>query len=131
MSPIVRGTLVLLAGILFSFGSAAAQSGRDAAGGQETTITGQVVDLTCFSHGHSGDSHKTCAEACGKAGVQLGVLGTDGTLYVPISDKPADPTNSRLQRFAEQKVRVTGVHRVVNGLHTIELKSVGAATGAP
>jgi hypothetical protein len=127
MSPILRSALPALGAILLLFRPAAAQSRGGDGGGQETAITGQVVDLTCFSHGHSGDTHKTCAEACAKAGVQLGVLGTDGTLYLPISDKPADPTNSRLQRFAEQKVRVSGVHRVVNGLHTIELKSVTAA----
>lgn len=99
-----------------------------AAKSSEKTITGQVVDVTCYAHGQSGAGHKMCAEACAKAGVQLGILGSDGTLYMPISEKAADPTNPRLVQFAEGKVRVTGVHRLVNGLHTIELKSVAAAT---
>ena len=97
---------------------------------QETTITGQVVDVTCFAHGKSGAGHKMCAEACAKAGVPLGILGSDGILYMPISEKPADPVNPRLQQFAEGKVKVTGVPRVVNGLHTIEVKTVAAATQA-
>ena len=101
-----------------------------AAQGQDKTITGQVVDVTCFAHGQSGAGHKTCAEACAKAGVQLAILGSDGILYMPISEKAADPTNPRLQQFAESKVRVTGVHRVVNGLHTIEVKSVTAAAAS-
>ena len=105
----------------------AAPLSAQAAQSQEKTITGQVVDVTCFAHGQSGAGHKACAEACAKAGVQLGILGSDGTLYMPISEKPADPTNPRLLQFAEGKVRVTGAHRVVNGLHTIELKSVAAA----
>jgi hypothetical protein len=114
-------------GLLACFAMPADVAAQDGAG-QEKTITGQVVDLSCYAHGQSGPSHKMCAEACAKAGVQLGILGSDGTLYVPISDKPADPTNSRLLPHAEGRVRVTGLHRVMNGLHTIEIKSVTAAT---
>jgi type 1 fimbria pilin len=99
-----------------------------AASGNEMTITGQVVDVTCYAHGQSGAGHKMCAEACAKAGVQLAILGSDGTLYMPISEKAADPTNPRLTPFAEGKVKVTGKHKLVNGLHTIELKTVAAAS---
>ena len=114
--------------ILMALAGVAAPAAAQERAAADTTITGQVVDLTCFAHGQSGENHKTCAEACAKAGVQLGILGTDGTLYVPISSKPADPTNSRLVAFAERKVRVTGVHKLVNGLHTIELKAVATAS---
>ena len=117
-----------LACISLPLSAQAAQSSAQAAQSKEVTITGQVVDVTCYAHGQSGAGHKQCAEACAKAGVQLGILGSDGTLYMPISEKAADPTNPRLMPFAEGKVKVTGAHRVVNGLHTIELKSVAAAS---
>jgi hypothetical protein len=94
----------------------------------EMTLTGTVVDLNCYvAHGASGASHKSCAEACAKAGVQLGILGADGTLYLPVSSKAGDPTNPRLLTHAEGKVKVTGTHRLSNGLHTIEIKTVEAA----
>ena len=63
-----------------------------------------------------------------KAGVPLGIMASDGTIYVPVSSKPGDPQNSKLEQFIEGKVKVTGTHRMVGGLHTIEIKTVSAAT---
>jgi hypothetical protein len=103
--------------------------GHAATAGTEMTITGQVVDLNCFTtNGASGAGHKACAQACAKAGVPLGVLSSDGTIYVPVSSKPGDPQNSKLEPFIEGKVKVTGLHRMASGLHTIEIKTVSAAT---
>ena len=97
--------------------------------GNEMTLTGTVIDLNCYvANGATGASHKGCAEACAKAGVQLGILSSDGTIYVPVSSKPADPTSPKLVSHAETKVKVTGTHRMTNGLHTIEIKTVDAAT---
>src|SRR6266699_1697631 len=75
-----------------------------------------------------GAGHKACAQACAKAGVPLGLLSSDGTLYVPVSSKPGDPQNSKLMPYVESKVKVTGTHRLVSGLHTIEIKTVSAAS---
>lgn len=108
-------------------GPLAAQGAKPA--GNDMTLTGTVIDLNCYvAGGATGASHKGCAEACAKAGVQLGILGSDGTIYVPVSSKPADPTNPRLVSHAEQKVKITGTHRMSNGLHTIEVKTIEAAT---
>ncbi|MGH7700059.1 MAG: hypothetical protein ACREMJ_06020 [Gemmatimonadales bacterium] len=107
---------------------AQAKADQKAGQGKEVTITGQVVDMGCYAKGQSGEGHKMCAQACAKAGVPLGILGSDGTLYLPITGKPADPANPQLAEHAEGKVKVTGVHRVVNGLHVLELKSVTAAS---
>jgi len=95
----------------------------------EMTITGQVVDLNCYTTmGASGAGHKTCASACAKAGVALAILSSDGNLYMPVSAKPGDPQNSRLEPFAEGKVKVTGTHRMSSGMHTIQIKTIAAAT---
>lgn len=103
--------------------------GHAATAGNEMTITGQVVDLNCHTtNGASGAAHKACAQACAKAGVPLGILSSDGTIYLPVSSKPGDPQNSKLEPYAEAKVKVTGMHRLVSGLHTIEIKTVSAAT---
>ena len=103
--------------------------GHAATPGNEMTMTGQVIDLNCHTtNGASGPTHKACAEACAKAGVPLGILASDGTIYVPVSSKPGDPQNSKLEKFAESKVKVTGTHRFVSGLHTIEIKTVEAQT---
>jgi len=100
-----------------------------AAPAPDVTITGQVVDLNCYvTMGASGASHKTCAVACAKAGVALAILSSDGNLYMPVSAKPGDPQNSRLEPFAEGRVKVTGTHRMTSGMHTIQIKTIAAAT---
>ncbi|HVH67550.1 MAG TPA: hypothetical protein VM716_06745 [Gemmatimonadales bacterium] len=106
-----------------------AAQGHAAVAGNEMTITGQVIDMNCHTtNGASGAGHKACAQACAKAGVPLGILASDGTIYLPVSSKPGDPQNSKLEQYVEGKVKVTGTHRVAGGLHTIEIKTVSAAT---
>lgn len=106
-----------------------AAQGHEKAAGNEMTITGQVIDLNCYTtNGASGAGHKACAQACAKAGVPYGVLASDGTIYVPVSSKPGDSQNSKLDQYAEGKVKVSGTHRFVSGLHTIEIKAVSTAT---
>lgn len=100
-----------------------------AGGGDQVTITGQVIDVNCYTtHQQSGAQHKACATACANKGVSLAILSSDGTIYMPVSSKPADPQNSRLAAFVEGKVKVTGTHRMASGLHTIEIATVEAAS---
>jgi len=108
----------------------AAQEQKPAANaGNDMTLTGQVIDVNCYTTmGASGATHKQCAAACAKAGVALAILSSDGTIYMPVSSKPADPQNSRLEPFVESQVKVTGVHRMSHGMHTIEIKTIAAAT---
>ena len=58
----------------------------------------------------------------------LAILASDGTIYMPVSSKPADAQNARLLPNAEGRVKVTGTHRLNHGLHTIEIKTIEAAT---
>src|SRR2546425_12085947 len=82
-----------------------AAQGHAMTAGDEMTITAQVVDLNCnTTNGASGAGHKACAQACAKAGVPLGLLSSDGTIYVPVSSKPGDPQNSKLERSEERRV---------------------------
>ena len=126
LKRILASTAVLA---VFALPLAAQEMEKMAMGGNELTITGQVIDVNCYTTmGASGAGHKMCAEACAKAGVALAILSSDGTIYMPVSSKPADPQNSRLQPFAEQKVKVAGTHRLSHGLHTIEIKTIAAAS---
>lgn len=99
--------------------------------GESVTITGRVVDVSCFlALGQSGTAHRQCATACGRSGVPLAILSTDGTLYMPVSAKPSDAQNPRLLPFAEGPVKVTGTHRLRAGMHTIEIKTIEAPPGS-
>lgn len=125
----ISAAATLLALCALPLAAQQAQQKPAAAPGNETTLTGQVIDLNCHTTmGASGASHRACAQACAKAGVALAILGSDGNVYMPVSAKPADAQNSRLEPFAEGKVKVTGTHRMANGIHTIEIKTIEAAT---
>ena len=108
----------------------AAQQQKPAApAGNDMTLTGQVIDVNCYTTmGASGAGHKQCADACAKAGVALAILSSDGTIYMPVSSKPGDPQNAKLTSFTEGQVKVTGVHRMSHGMYTIEIKTIAAAT---
>lgn len=97
--------------------------------GEQVTLTGHVIDVYCYSTmGAKGEGHKACATACAKAGEPLAILTSDGTVYMPVSNKPGDPQNPRLLPFVEGEVTVTGLHRLVNGLHTIQIQTIKAAS---
>src|SRR5437867_3090119 len=106
----------------------AAQQQKPAANaGNDVTLTGQVIDVNCYTTmGASGPAHKQCAAACAKAGVALAILSSDGTIYMPVSSKPADAQNSRLEPFAEGQGKGTGGHRKGHGEHTVGNKAVAA-----
>lgn len=107
----------------------AAQASQQANAGNKVTLTGEVIDVNCYStHQLQGAQHKACATACAKAGVPLAILASDGTIYMPVSSKPGDAQNARLMQFIASKVKVTGTHRSVSGLHTIEIETVEAAS---
>jgi len=107
----------------------AAQQAAAAPAANDMTLTGRVIDMNCYATmGASGAGHKTCAVACAKAGVALAILGSDGNIYLPVSSKATDPQNPRLEPFAEGRVRVTGTRRLSGGMHTIEIKTIAAAT---
>ena len=130
MSKRIFAATALLALCALPLAAQQAQQQKPApAAGDEMTLTGQVIDLNCYTTmGASGPSHKQCAAACAKAGVALAILSSDGTLYMPVSSKPADPQNARLAQYAETRVKVTGTHRMKNGMHSIEIKTIEAAT---
>jgi len=114
--------------MLFAAAPLAAQQMAQGTSGETVTITGQVVDVSCFTlAGASGAGHRECAQICADKGIALGVL-SDGTIYIPLGSGMANPMNPKFREHAEHKVTVTGTHRFTNGVHTIEVESVSAAS---
>jgi len=106
----------------------AAQTPAAAQAGGDETMTGTVVDVSCYSTmGATGAGHKACAQTCAHSGSPLAIM-VDGVIYMPVSPKPNNPQNARLVDFAEGKVKVTGTVKEVSGMHTIVIKSIAAAS---
>ena len=65
--------------------------GLYATAAKEKTLTGEIVDTTCYlAKGAKGAEHKACAETCIKGGAPVGLLATDGKLYLLIAGGEAD-----------------------------------------
>ncbi len=105
---------------------AQAQKMADAPKGKEATITGTVIDVSCkFAHGLSGADHRMCAQVCADKGIPLAILGSDGTLYVPVSEgMPGTGANEQLKPHAEHKVTVKGTVFDAGGAKAIQIASI-------
>ncbi|MFQ5889485.1 MAG: hypothetical protein ACE5JR_05480 [Gemmatimonadota bacterium] len=125
--------LALAAGAAFAtVGLAAAAPGDQAEPSQEaqeTTITAQVVDQSCYlANGLKGADHKMCAEVCAKKGIPLVLLGDDGQIYLPVDTAmPGAAFNEQLLPHAEAKVKVTGKVVEKSGSKAIVVKKITAA----
>lgn len=99
------------------------QQGRKAA-----QISGLVVDVACFvGHDSSGPKHAKCAEACARAGNPLAIYDeATKTLYLPVSLDHKNP-NTKLMKYIETKVKVTGAIMEKAGLKGIAIDKVEAA----
>lgn len=93
------------------------------------TITGEVVDMGCWlGHASRGEKHISCATKCLNQGMPMGLLTSNGTLYlVTLDHENADPYNS-LKDKAGKDVSVTGELLTRSGMKAIEASKVQLAS---
>ncbi len=93
------------------------------------TVTGEVVDMGCWlGHAARGKDHISCATKCLNQGMPIGVLTTNGTLYlVTLDHDNADPYNS-LKDMAGKDVSITGELLSRSGVKAIEASKVQLAS---
>jgi len=128
----MKRIVVFLVPVLMMIGvSAFAHEGHEhgKAAGKTVTLTGEVIDMTCFlQHPASatGAEHAKCAKSCIKQGNPVGFLADNGTVYVLIGDDHF-PVALRVVEYAGAKSTVTGVVVEHHGVKGFELASIGAA----
>ena len=93
----------------------------------ETTITGQVVDVVCTmkDKANAGEDHLACATSCARRGQPVGII-TDDAIYTITGDYAADK-NARLIEYLAKKVTVTGTVTEKDGAKTIDVSSIALA----
>ncbi len=93
------------------------------------TITGEVVDMGCWlGHAARGEKHISCATKCLNQGMPMGLLTSNGTLYlVTLDHDNADPYNS-MKSMAGKDVTVTGELLTRSGMKAIEASQVQLAS---
>ncbi len=119
----------LAAGVVLALAlpaAAQAQMMGNAPAGEEATITGTVIDVSCkFRHGLSGEQHRMCSQVCADKGVPLAILSSDGKLYLPVSaGMPGGNESQRLKDYAEQQVTVRGMVYQAGGANAIQIASI-------
>lgn len=93
---------------------------------EEVVIEGTVVDMSCkLVYNLTGDMHRECAQVCADRGIPLGILGDDGTFYLPVSAAmPGNGANDMLRGHAEHHVTVRGKRLTRAGMSSIIIESV-------
>ena len=100
-------------------------------GGKAVTVTGEVVDLSCYlTHGAKGESHAKCATACINKGLPMGILTKDGKLFVFLEDHANADAYQQLKKFAAKTVTVTGIIATRNGISGIAVQKVETTSTA-
>ncbi len=90
-------------------------------------IKGEVIDMGCYlGHASKGAAHIKCAQMCVKMGMPIGLLATDGTLYLltMAHDDPA-PFNAAKAKVGKV-VTLTGDIHESSGMKALEVKKVAA-----
>jgi len=73
------------------------------------SVRGEVIEIACYLQDsrNRGDEHAACAQEGILAGGPVGILTSDGTLYLVLG-KSSRPANDMLAQYAGRKVKVTG-----------------------
>jgi len=93
--------------------------------GPTVTAKGEVVDLWCYLEGGDhGISHKQCSTACAKAGNPIGLVDSQGNIYVTAGMQDHQPARDVLLDKMNQEVTATGTLVKKGGTQMLYVKSV-------
>ena len=89
------------------------------------TVKGEVLDMNCYmDHGAHGAKHAECAATCLKNGSPVGVLGTDGKVYLIVADHSNEDPYDEVSKHPAENVQVSGRYANRNGVQALIIESV-------
>ena len=91
------------------------------------TVEGLVRDIACPLQNKKSTStsySKDCIAMCLKSGSPLGILTSDGAVYVPVTASMPDSGQNALKPFVGEHVKATGKVFLRNGTHDIEISEI-------
>jgi hypothetical protein len=93
----------------------AAVDGKPNEGAKVMTVTGEIVDLSCYLQiGKHGAKHVDCAKKCFRNGQPIGLLAANGALYM-LMEEEHDPRRDGLTDFRSAAIEHTGHIMEVTG----------------
>lgn len=123
----MRRLLGALVGVVLVMGMRSGWAHEEDANGAggEQTLTGEVVDVTCYvEHNKSalGPAHADCAKKCIKSGLPVAIKVGE-TLYLA-TKADHTPANGMLERYAGEQVEVHGKVMERDGQHLVAVSKV-------
>ena len=120
----------LIAATVYSYAQTTLKPGAK----KYSAIKGEVLDMGCFvSQQLTGAIHKECGVKCAQAGVPMGLITADSTVYwltqnhdramTPQQFPPPDPYG-QLKGWVSNRVEVTGLSWERKGQKMMEVKMV-------
>jgi hypothetical protein len=126
----MKTRLLFAAMVVMVMASSAVTAGDEKAAKAEakpSVVAGEVLDLSCYlGHGGMGEGHAGCAAKCVKGGAPVGLLGSDGTVYVLFADHNDGSPYEQVKDLAGKKVEVTGSVASKSGMKGITVRGVKA-----
>ncbi len=75
----------------------------------DVTVKGEIVDLACYlDHGATGMKHQQCALTCLKGGQPMGLLTSDGKVYLLLANHQDGKPFDEAKNYAALQVEITG-----------------------
>lgn len=130
----MKRVITLTASMLFVLGAAAFAQHTHSHGkpsAKPVTLTGEVIDLTCFmQHPDNavGMDHAKCAKACINKGLPVGFRAEDGTVYLVIGTDH-EPIAEMIAATAGKKSTITGTIIDHDGIKAIAISSAPSEAG--
>ena len=119
--------LLLFGALSFAATAPAHKAHAAAAAAGAKTVTGEIIDLSCYlGNGAKGSAHKGCAATCIANGGPMGLLTSKGTLYVLTMNHDKADAFAEAKKHAGDQVKVTGPVMVKNATRALEVNGVEA-----
>jgi hypothetical protein len=89
------------------------------------TVKGELVDMACYiGHGASGPEHAKCAAKCALMGQPVGLLATDGKVYLLVADHADGSGYEKARKLAGEKVEIKGEVNSKDGVNALTVNEV-------
>jgi hypothetical protein len=83
---------------------AAAVAGSKPNPAKTDTVVGEILDFSCYLQvGKHGEKHRSCAQKCFTAGQPIGLLTSDGSMYM-LMEEEHDPRRDGLTDFRKAAI---------------------------
>jgi hypothetical protein len=91
----------------------------------DITVGGEILDLACYvAHGARGPDHQKCAQKCAEQGQPIGLLGSDGKVYLLFADHADGSPYDKARTLAGSKVEIKGEPASRDGINGLTVHDV-------